>query len=473
MAIKNFVNFITNTIHPEVIEEYRNSTEYSVDDFFGYDTSTGDFTKAGWMMVCRDNAVKAGTLTTDRDNAVRDILYIEKDGLKNRDVVSPAGYNLLQQWIYHNRRSTTLNLNLSYPDFGNFVKEKLLEKSDDLKQSGMEMLIEYSMHDTINTIIPRDLELGTASTDETVSRTISPFMFALKKKAEEIVAGDGADIASRTFDEVYTHISNLTSTYDGFYFRNAIGTESRLSPKNEIARYISITSHAELEATVDDLISKGFVEATETSKIAQALTHAVVSATGLSITKVDFSIDRYLSKAGDVSANRGYNPLFYYIYKYGQDSNPVILTKLGNVFSPFALTSVSGTNDGYTALGLLTYVMEIDGDDWAKPNLATYIKEQINVANGDNAYERAAWLTNVRDVKKSGSNNFGPINNIMSKINNHHSSWWATVSAEEDNTLTPDDYNSTYTTLANKIMHPDFNFSFYKTWMFENGKEIE
>ena len=78
----NFVNFLTDTIRPAVVNAYINGPGTD-EDFFGSDSSTMDYTKFGYTAAVFRKMIRAGKATPEVKDIVNYIANIEIDGSKN------------------------------------------------------------------------------------------------------------------------------------------------------------------------------------------------------------------------------------------------------------------------------------------------------------------------------------------------------------------------------------------------------
>jgi len=479
MAIKNFIEFATDKIHPDVFSEYRESN-YSEGDFTGSDSSTLDFTKLGWVMSIREKMKRENTLTSDVDTLINEMFSMEssdESGTKsNYKTLSNGNYNLLQQLVFDNRANDDFSFDFSYiSSFGEAMTALLYDKFDDNQMSAAEMVIEFGLHNAVGAL---DIDkLGSESTDSIASKRFSVYMYAYQKAAAESVSiPDGTGKAAKTLNVVRSKVdAGLVSKYNGFYFQNATSQSSAAYPKNEISRMVSFLSHNLLEGYIGKII-EDLGAPDESSIFASAISSAVSGTSGFSSTQVRFDADAYKARVEGSVHNMGYSPLYFYISRYKTECRKSILDEMSKAFSPLAISIGSSLNDGFTPLSLLASYMEIgDDDSWVNSDMASFIMDVISsVSSAQNSFEVFASLGSVRDFTGGKTNNaFGTVNNIFSTINARHKSWWAEESAKEDNSSTIDDFKSTFDSLSGSIFSGGaFSYSNYKIWMFEYGKEI-
>ena len=473
--MENFVNYITDTINPTIINDYISGPGTS-DEFVGSDPSTADYTKMGWIMSCYRRMKEANTV----DQAVKDVInqlsgYSDSNGVKNYALLSPSGFNLAQQMVYDNKSVPDFSFTDSkdiITGFSSYLDDNVGSAQNSGGQSALHMIIDLGMADAIPGLIT---SYGTQSTDAETSSILSPYYLALKKKSEDEVSG----ITSRSTETFLAIQSTLGSPgYNEFNFSNAILSGSSGDVKNEVVRYILGVSHDVLKSSI---VSSGITSvaigsiASETSDVIAALASSVTTSDGIAASKVVFDSQIYLSATSHLEGNKGYSPLMYYINKYRSEVDIDILTSLSTVFSPLAISvDETATTEGFNPVGLMAYYMTVneDGITWGSPAGASFIKTALTI-EGESAYRTWAMTGNVRDFTGGASSNaFGAITNILTKINSSHQAWWNAIDKEANPDTVIHDYSSTYDILAALSLPSVIDYAFYTMWMTEYGKEL-
>ena len=477
--IRNFIDFCTDKIRPSVFNEYSNS-QYQSGDYTGADESTQDFSKLGWMMSVRESMKTKGTWTADVDTLINSIFILthtnEAGSTDNFKTLSNGHYNVLQQLVYDNRNNEDFTLDFSYINsFEDKTAGMMNEKFEPSQMSANEMIVEFGLHNAASKI--SSANIGTRSTEQLASPALSLYMAAYKKAAiEHLTDASGEGKAAKTLNVIRAKMTEISPLgYNAFFFQNSKTQSASLFPKNEISRVVSSLSQSLLEVFLPKIMSD-ISDKEDIDTLATNLKNSV-TASGLSSTQVNFDLEGYVSLLGNsYPQNTGYTPLYFYMNKYRSECKLTILNKLSEAFSPVAPNVSDNVTEGFTPLSLLAYYLDIDNNyAWTTPEIVSFIKAKAqDVVIAGNNYATLAALGSVRDFTKGKSNNsFGTINNIMLKINDRHSQWWTTVSAEAGNTLTSDDFEVKYNPLVESILGLSIMpYDTYKIWMFEYGKEV-
>ena len=482
--INNFVDFITDTISPDIINDYLENGGGSPSDFVGSDESTMDYTKAGWMLKCYMDMLNKGQVTSDVTDVTRMIMNFDcLDGKKNYECISPSGYNLLQMMAYEARQ---------YPDFVIDDVSDILDIDHLLanyhqtarsvgQQTFVHMIAEFMEDKLISSIDEGDISVGKQVDDGVQNRLIAPYYLALKNTGDAISAGKVPEIERSTLDALRGHITSGVS-YREFIGDDGYYTGADQYPTNELSKFIAASSHETIKSVVEKIpeyllpIVDTSSEQQEVRRISDALKDAAVEYGGLSISKSRFDIGRYIAGTQENEYNNGYTPMMYYVGKYRGECDINVLNRLANVYNPLALSvDNSSFSEGFTPLSVLADNMTIVGDDyssWSRPELASFIKRFVStVSDGSNPYKTYVAAGVVFLVTNGSSNNsFGVVNNIMLKINEAHKSWY---DEQSDDTISPSDFEDTYNTLAGAILPSEFDYSFYASWMNEFEKNIQ
>ena len=485
MPIKNFIEFATDSIHPDVFNEYK-TTQYTEGDFTGADESTLDFTKLGWLMSVREDMKRKNTWTAAVDTLIIDLFdepHQDAGGLSipNYKTLSKGNYNLLQQLVFDNRNNDSFNLTYPYIDeFNDKVEDMLYAKFDSNQMSAAEMIIDFGLHNAVSKLSLD--KLGTESNESLSSKRFSIYMYAYQKASSESVSiPDGTGKAAKTLNVIQAILDNdategLVDRYDAFYFQNPTTQSSAAYPKNELARMFSFLSHDLLETysvkIVQNLLGNKSSTINGNPIYATALKIATAGSSGLSSSQVIFDKDAYSSRVDEFVQDKGYSPLYFYINRYRTECRKSILEELSKAFSPLAVS----VDEGFTPLALLSSHLTVGSDGaWENADIADFIKNStLEFSTVTNSFEVFAALGSVRDFTGGKTNNmFGTFNNFLVTINTQHKSWWATASSTEGSTSTIDDFEPMFTVLAEAVFAGNaLSYANYKIWMFENGKEV-
>lgn len=455
--IENFVNFITDTITPPIINEYGIGS-----DFAGNDSSTAEYTKLGWIFKCYMGMKDRGLVDSDVINVVSDIVDVnDYEALR-----SPSGFNIFQIVIYDNRSNPDFNLTEDL-DFNKSGFLDLIRVADNPGgQTPAHMIADYGMKGLMGDIDARSdfkhFDVTSISGDY-----LSPWALSIVRGAEEVLADTGATRKKETAD-IAADVTLGVDEYDDFFGKNPMRSGSGLSLDNEISRIIVSSSEPVLMKTIENnwLIGPNAVADYAINPISSI----VVKKEGIKPGDTTYNLSTYSVP----QQSSMYHPMFFYLNKYRSNSDVSVLSMLSRKFSPFSITITdSGETEGFNCIGLAAYYMSISGDEWTNNDMAGWIKDTLSSAGGD-AYEIWAVSGNVRDFTGgSSSNAFGAITNILEKINDDHSAWWSAEQEDENSTATINDYESKYNTLSSLILPDDFDYNFYRIWMTEFGKEIE
>ncbi len=452
MAINNFVNFITDTITPPIINDYG----VSCPDFCGNDSSTGDYTKLGWVFKCYLEMKDNGLVDASVTSVVQSIA-----GVNNiSSLRSQSGFNILQILVFERRSDKEFSLNTDLGISCEDIKALSHVADNSGGQTALHMCVDYGMSTLLS-------ELGVSGTGhiDSQDRTgdfISPWGLGIMKGAEEIVSE--SETTNRR--EVAALLSNAPAgTYSSFFGPNPLYSGGGGSVKNEISRFIMSSSHDVFKMAV----SQGWILNGVDASGGNPIPAIIETADGISNGSVKVNLANY--SVGEHET--GYHPLFFYIYKYRNTADIATIGALASNFSPLSISiGENGETEGFNVIGLASYYMTyLEDGTPTNVALAGWIK---TVLSGCGADANNIWAVsgNARDFTSSSTGNaFGAITNIISKINDMHSAWWA--GQEEGSEATVHDFESTYTTMAGAILPDVFDYSFYRIWMVEFGKEIE
>jgi len=470
--MENFVNFITDTINPALIDEYL-LAEGTEADFTGSDASTADFTKIGWIMSCYRNMKEAGTADAEVDAMVARLATINTDNGINYELLSQSGFNIIQQMVFDARGQTDFTFNDAIaviPGFEAYLNANLSAAANPGGQSALHMMIDFGMVDAINSV---GGDYGSQSTDVFTSKVLAPYYLAIKKKYEDQLSG-AVSRSSQVMDIV--SVKAGAPSYNEFVGKNSIVSGATGDVKNELSRYILSTSHETLKATIVGGELDIAVDPAEIAVANEAMSSSVEIADGIAASKTKFDTIAYQAATNSLESNRGYNPLMMYINKYRASVKGEVLTYLGSKFSSLSISvDEDGTTEGFNAVGLMAYYMLIGASGtWNSASGAAFIKTALSSITAATAYQIWAVSGNVRDFTSGGSSNsFGAITNILMKINDAHQAWWNELDKVANPDATIHDYELTFTSLATDVFPALIDYSFYKIWMVEFGREIE
>ncbi len=453
MAINNFVNFITDTITPPIIDSYPGGI--SCPDFCGSDSSTADYTKLGWVFKCYMEMKEQNLV----DSEVTRVTQAIADVNDIPTLRSQTGFNILQVLCYEKRGDKEFSIanNLDGISQSEILSLALVADNPG-GQTAFHMAVDYGLKELVDEIGIENS--GHIDDPGRVGDFLSPWALAIVKAGEEA-----------TSDSSYTYRRELASLiapaaagkgYNEFMGPNPLYSGSGGKLVNEISRVIMSTSHDVLENTIDDLIT------TLPASGGILTTAAVEVAEGISPGSVKFNVGAYTAQESE----RGYHPLYFYLHKYRSSVKKDILDKLEDKFSPVSISvTETGDTEGFTAVSMAANYLSLDGaGGWNNPELGTWVKDVLGRC-GNSANSIWASSGSVRVFTSgSSSNAFGPITNILVKINDDHAEWWS--NQPDDTTLTVHDYESTFSSLASQVLPGEINYDFYRTWMVEFGKEI-
>ena len=452
MAIKNFVNFITDTITPPIINSYG----ISCPDFCGNDSSTAEYTKLGWVLSCYFDMLKRNLVDDSVRQVVTDVFEVNNvDELR-----SPGGFNVLQIILYDQRSNKELSLDETLPpQVADGLKKLALIADNPGGQTALHMAVDYGMKKVVEELSSvNGVTVGRIDGAGRTSTYASPWSLGLMRGGEDVVAGD----TNTPRVELAQFLSEKSGAYNDFYGKNPIRSGSGGDIENEISKYILTVGKEVLSASIDWLLA-----GVDGSSGVTKMSAAVASASGISNGNTTYNLSPTMFSAHET----GYHPLFFYLYKYKTGVDETVLNKLLQHFSPVSVSvSEDGTTEGFNCVGMAAYYVTATEDGWGETPLLGFIKSTLEACGSD---ENQIWAVsgNVRDLTASASGNaFGAITNILVKINDIHSAWWG---EQDQESSTPSDFEPIYNSLAGEVFPSALNYAFYQKWMVEFGKEIE
>lgn len=455
MAINNFVNFITDTITPPVIDQYSGGT-LSCPDFCGSDSSTAEYTKLGWVYKCYMDMVKRGLVDAEVDSFVQSMQELDKNNIEL--LRSPSGFNILQIIIFDRRseKDFTLANGLSVANIED-LRSVMYTADNPGGQTAMHMAVDYGLKDLVYELGIDDV--GHIDDPGRAGEFLSPWSLAMVRGAEEIISGSQTT-NRRDLAELMSTVT--VDSYDDFFGANPRYSGGGGKISNEISRIIMSTSH------------EVFKEAIKWMTIPLSPSAGILTASGIS-TSGGISAGNVTFNPAEYSASEsesGYHPLYFYIYKYKTSVDIDTLVELSSYFSPVSVSiSENGETEGFTAVGLAAHYLTLSASgEWNNLDMAGWIKSTLERC-GSNSDQIWAVSGNVRDFTNGSSNNaFGAITNILVKINEIHSAWW--TENEEDEDVSVNDFESSYLAMAGSVLPESLDYGFYRIWMVEYGKEI-
>jgi len=244
MAIKNFVNFITDTITPPIINSYG----ISCPDFCGSDSSTAEYTKLGWVLACYFDMLKRNLV----DQSVRDVVSAIAAVNDIENLRSPGGFNVLQIVLYDQRSNKDLSLIDSLPaDVSGPLLELAMVADNPGGQTAMHMAVDYGMKTVVEEMVAAGASVGRIDGAGKTSTYACPWALGLMRGGEDLAVGD----TGTPRVELAQYLSGKSGAYDSFYGKNPLRSGSGGDIDNEISKFILTVGKDVLASSIDWLLS--------------------------------------------------------------------------------------------------------------------------------------------------------------------------------------------------------------------------
>lgn len=462
--INSFVNFIGNRINPAVVNAYVSSDAYDADDFFGADSSTGNYTKAGYMLAVYIRMQHEGNDMTGVEDALDIVLDLTIDEVENRNVLGRDGDGIMAQAIYSNQNVSTALYEDMYtkanPTSGLFST---------LRETGLFLkLIDRELTVPANVVVGRidgnGSDLAVKSANQIVSKHVSELMFSFLKLSEMGVSGtDYTQLAL-----VITAMKLVIPTgYNSRFGANPAGSSDPVT--NDIIRVINGSGHDITEHMIctSQMLTSMLTEASTITNIRQGYSNEIP---GSLLRTTSFSSSSYGSSISEQLS--GYSPLIMYISKYASSSRKEVVAELAKYFCPFAISvNSAGGSEGFNAIGLAAYHCRIINGAFSG-DLVDSVKgwlSSVKTASDETPSGIYLWyISGCVSIFSEGSSNnsFGAITNILDKVVAYHTNWQGD---HEEGTS----FSDIYPVLVAGVFPESLDYEFYQLWSAEFGITIE
>ncbi len=457
--LDNFVNFVGREINPAVVRAFMDSSKYEDADFFGVDGSTGNYTKAGYMLGVLGNMMAEEGGHEGSIDVVEAVLAVAIDGVSNTDLLGRDGDCAYAQAAFSNLGANEDVFSMMF-DASSTPKEPLFST---MLESGLLLkLIERNEAAPMAPILEEFTDArdySSRSTEEVVSKFLSEVSYGILKVSEiKVSGGDYADMLAKVVS-----MAGIVGgrSYDLLFGRNPVTSGSGSGVTNDISRIINGVSHNVFEeAFVTQGILKGLLNP-KSSVVSNISVGYGGIPEGIARNSVSFSAASYA--VGVEKQNQGYSPLMYYIAKYTNSCRTELLDALREHFSGIAISiDDSGSSEGFNPVGLAAYHSKLQNGGFSGA-LADFVKAELKDC-GSSAMTIWYVSGNVSAFSDGSSNNaFGAVTNIYDKVVGYERTW------EEENEDPEASFSDVYSGVVGGILPTALGFDFYQLWKAEFG----
>ena len=500
MALRNFVNIITDKYNPEKIDDLFEQYGAKKEGFSGSDGSLGSMTALGWLTVIAIMSIKNGDYSKDKIiSSIKKIAFSKnEEGTLLMEERSSEGYNLLMQiFLYFNTYTS-----YSYKDIQAIVNaiysKETLKKH--LKQQINEGSLSYYIVSQKRWLKDEKVqEMIIDNIDCFVSYKINNIQIDVATTLlHTLVVSDNEELKNffkeKWLTKAIEKAKENTAIESGYSIYEAIFGNMSSSVSNElqdaISIMLSILNKEELDeflkedGIVDTILLKAVSPYVENKNLTPDLILKSIdlsSTNGIMPENIKFDLSGFISNIEKKDIEK-FGFLNIYINSLRKDINvDIVRHYIGKYINPFIFPFVleTGTTEGITLLSDLCYYYNIENPIDSYKDLLNDLFENIKVITenlGDNQISKFIIFNAVCGSSQEFSggkilNLYGPLYIIFDKVNKIHFSY-----CKENNVSFDSDEARTkvltllYNVFDKNIFDNIINFSSYSYWCEQADK---